>query len=280
MLQTNSLSIPRGFHTSVKTLHDGLQISTTTDPSSSILDQFFKEYDHAFILPEEKETLKGFQISMAFNANETGRSLIDLYGPFTECIMILTSGQNPECLAGANFTIFLKPDLITVNLSYLFVSRWARGHGYMRLMIEQIRSTIRAIYKAHSDLSIFIFVELNDPHKMSSQAYRRDSQHTGLDQIERMKIWQHLGARVINFDYSQPALDDRTDPADYLLYATLSDGFKTLPASLLHDHLLSFFAISILKGKSPYQDPLCLKQLSKLEHLARTSSPVSLSDLV
>ena len=70
------------------------------------------------------------------------------------------------------------------------------------------------------------------PVKMSPEDYALDSQHAGLDQIDRLKIWERRGARLVGIDYRQPPLSDDQGSEDELLLGVMgTSGAETLSAS-------------------------------------------------
>ena len=110
----------------------------------------------------------------------------------------------------------------------------------------------------------FVFIEQNDPFRMSAEAYAHDTRATGIDQLDRLRIWSKLGARIVDFAYVQPALSARQVPDDSLVYALLGGRDGPLPAALVAAHLRRFFGISVLKGAPLDGDATASAQLSAL----------------
>jgi hypothetical protein len=241
-----------------------------------VLERFFTGYDRAFVLPHEREELAGFRDCLALNEryrHAFGR---------THCELVVTfSDPSGVLLGGANFLATaldcgIGTPRAAIALNYVFVETAARGRGLLRRIIALVRSlALKGI-----DLPIgtgqpgpAIFIEQNDPLKMSAEDYRRDTEHSGMDQIDRLAIWSRVGARIVDFPYIQPALSPDQAPDDGLVYAAVDYPGAAVPARVLHDHLESFFGISVLKGKSLATDPVATAQL---ELLSERDAPIAL----
>ena len=118
-----------------------------------------------------------------------------------------------------------------------------------------------------------MFIEQNDPLALSDAEYAADTQHAGIDQIDRLAVWARLGARLVDFPYVQPALSPDQQPDDGLIYAALRYPEAAIPAAWFHDHLQSFFGVSVRKGAPLEGDPVCTAQLAAL---AERREPVAL----
>ena len=186
-------------------------------------------------------------------------------------------------LGGANFLATAIPPLpghpsTAVALNYLFVDQSARGRGLSRLLLTTVAQlSARALSDRTGGPAIFI--EQNDPLRMTEAEYAEDNARGGTDQVERLRLWQHLGARAVDFAYVQPALSADQDAEDALVYSVLSFSGPQLSARFLHDHLRSFFQISVLKGRDPTGDPTAAAQLEELSARADAGDMVDLLDI-
>ncbi|VWX50980.1 hypothetical protein [Novosphingobium sp. 9U] len=87
-------------------------------------------------------------------------------------------------------------------LNYIFVERAVRGQGLLR----QIRVTVRrlamlAVELPPNAVGPTIFIEQNDPLRLTEAEFMLDTRHSGTDQIDRPAIWDRLGARVVDFTH-------------------------------------------------------------------------------
>lgn len=231
-----------------------LVIEVTDHPGSAVLASFFAGYDDAFVLPNEKEKLEGFKECLALNHGKPYALLSSRYGPFREIVLVLRDAAG-AFIGGASFIAFpleLAETVLSMNLSYAFVDPGHRRKGYLAEMVKAVQFVARAAFEPQVfDSPLLLFIEQNDPLRMSSEDYKRDLQHSGLDQMKRIEIWSKLGARIVDFTYIQPPLSAEQQPDDGLVYGVLGAEDETLDPCLLGEHLRRFFGISVLKGKDP-----------------------------
>lgn len=255
-------------------LAPGLVVHATEDPASPLLDRFFEGYDRAFILPDEREEREGFARCLAINPrfrHAFGRRHSELVAVIED-----TAGQR---LGGANFlTIGLGNPIdgvaATVALNYVYVDENARGRGMLRHMLAAVRLLAKRSVGLDDDASDpTLFIEQNDPIRLTPEAYAADSRHSGLDQIERIRIWSRIGARLVDFAYVQPALSAEQEPDPNLIYAAIGHPGDGISPALLHAHFESFFAISVLKGEAEAAGGPAETQL---RGLANRTAPIAL----
>ena len=270
--------IPDSDETWVLGLEGGLHVSATTRPLSPIVDRFFEAYERAFALPDEKEGIEGFRACLAMNAGNASS------GPPSHCELIaVIEDEEGALLGGANFLATAIQPLprhpsVAVALNYLFVDRAARGRGYSRLLLSVVAQlSARALGDRAGPPAIFI--EQNDPLRMTEAEYYEDSERGGTDQVERLRLWQHLGARAVDFAYVQPALSADQAAEDALVYSVLGFSGPQMSARFLRDHLRSFFQISVLKGRDPTSDPTAAEQLRDLSVRADAGEMIALLDI-
>lgn len=253
------------------TWDDGVRVSVTSDPHSPVLRRFFDGYDRAFILPDEREEFDGFVRCLALNATHRGA-----YGRRHCEVAMIFEEADGTLLGGANFLAATTAarDAATVALNYVYVESAARGRGLLRHILADVRRTALTVLDLDPDgPEPVLFIEQNDPLRLTEEAYAADSSHSGLDQVDRLSIWARIGARVVDFPYVQPALSADQQPDDSLIYAAIGYPGDALPARLLHDHLQSFFGISVLKGATEAPGDPAVHQLAAL---ATRSDPVAL----
>jgi hypothetical protein len=264
----------------------GLLIEASTGSADGVLDQFYQDYDAAFVLENEKEGRDGFVECLALNgAAYTG--LAARFGAFREFVLIARDGTGGPRIGGANFIAFPLQEpaatgaagggLLSVNLNYVFINPPDRRRGHLKRLVRDLPDVAHRLFAATNAADLprrrasgdgppqtLLFIEQNDPCRMSREEYERDTRYTGLDQIARIGLWSRLGARIVDFPYVQPPLSANQAADHNLLLAVLGAGGGALSACLLGDHLRRFFAISVLKGADPLLEPAAARQLRAL----------------
>jgi GNAT superfamily N-acetyltransferase len=246
-------------------LSDGLHVSATTDPASPLLTRFFEGYDRAFVLPDEREELDGFVACLALN--QTHRHA---FGRTHSELVAVIEDDAGTLLAGANFlaTAIARGAGVpsaAIALNYVYVEEAARGRGLLRKALEAVRLLAASALGLDPEAGTpAIFIEQNDPLRMTAEQYAADTAHSGIDQIDRLAIWARMGARIVDFPYIQPPLSAQQNPDDSLVYAAVTYPGEAVDAGLLHDHLQSFFSISVLKGHAEPPGGVATSQLQAL----------------
>lgn len=260
---------------------DGVFLHVFTSEHDPRLVRFFEAYDRAFILEDEKEDLQGFKACLRLNAGDEYLRLSGLYGPYREVVILLTRGPEGPVLGAANFIAFAGDGRhLTVSLSYIFVTTDERRKGYFSRLVETVRSEAQASFDWPSVApEPLVFIEMNDPVQMPAEDYARDSAHAGLDQIDRLRIWQRRGARVIGLSYRQPPLSANQSADSVLLLGVMGAEGNQLDACLLRDHMRRFFGVTVLKGAHPMQSPVAAEQIARLEDNCQIGNPVELKEL-
>ncbi len=253
-------------------------ITRADDPH---LTRFYGAYDAAFVLPDEKEDLEGFRACLALNEGEAYERLSALYGPYREMVILLTEGANGPVLGAANFIAFAGDGSDpTISLSYIFVDAGQRRRGLFGMLMHLVREEAAEAFAwpEGNVPSPLIFIEMNNPVKMSPEDYALDSQHAGLDQVDRLKIWERRGARLVAIDYRQPPLSDDQGSEDELLLGVLgTGGAETLSACHVLAHMRRFFGVTVLKGRDLATSPVAADQLRALEAACAQEGRVALT---
>jgi hypothetical protein len=275
----------------------GLVIEATTAADDGLLEEFYRDYDGAFVLENEKESYDGFAECLGLNAGDQYADLVKRYGPFREFVAVVRDTATGARLGGANFIIFpVSPatarDLVlSINLNYVFVNAELRRKGILRQLMGDLPALAfrlfaetntadlpAALRTGASEPQVYTFIEQNDPFRMSREDYDRDTELTGLDQVARIGLWSRLGARIVDFPYVQPPLSKDQDADDTLAYAVLGARDADLDACLLRSHLERFFGISVLKGADLSVEPTAATQLSELALCCKDNRRVPLLD--
>lgn len=227
--------------------------------ADAVFERFHAAYDRAFVLANEKEDRAGFVGCLALNHGDAAAALVARYGPFREWVLVLE--RDGAVVGGGNLLSHLQADAagralaVDQNLNYVFVDAGHRGRGHLHDLVAAARAVARRSFPdalAGADaVPDRVFMEINDPLRVSDADYAADTAATGLDQFDRVAIWARLGARIIDFPYVQPALSAGQAPAHDLLMAVLGAAGDEMDACLLQRHLERFFGISVLKGADP-----------------------------
>jgi GNAT superfamily N-acetyltransferase len=261
----------------------GLRLEMTTRFDSEIFERFFEAYDRAFILPNEKEEKSGFQGALALNQGSPSAQLVHTYGPFREVCLLAFDG--PMVVGGANFFATVATDrsggqFVTSNLNYVYTTPEQRGRGYFRQLLDSITQVIQDLFVGvcGSAAPVLVFIEQNDPFRLSGAQYELDTRVSGVDQFERLYIWARVGARLLIHPYVQPALSDSQAADETLVYSVLDKDRTTVDPELLRHHLERFFAVSILKGQPLETRPIAVAQLARLDELAKANQTIGVFD--
>jgi GNAT superfamily N-acetyltransferase len=260
-------------------LSNGLVLRATERPDSPVLEQFFTGYDRAFVLPDEREELDGFRACLAINPASRHR-----FGRLhREMVLLVEDQESGTLLGGANFlaTRMSVPvpghPPVAVALNYLFVEAAARGRGLARVLKAAVEAIANAAVDAGPDAPApALFIEQNDPLRMTDEEYAADTTHAGIDQVDRMAVWARMGAVLVDFAYVQPALSAEQASDDGLAYAVMNLAGDQVDAGYLRAHLESFFGISVLKGGDPASDAAAGPQLVALAEAAARGEAVPL----
>ena len=166
-------------------LPGGVRVTATGDPKSPVLERFFEGYDRAFILPDEREELEGFRKCLALN-----RSHRQAFGRVHSELVAILEDEAGTLLGGANFlgTSIARPGAppAAVALNYVYVEEAARGRGLLRHALAAVRElAVTALDIDRRKGDPVLFIEQNDPLRMTAEAYAADTRHSGLDQIGR-----------------------------------------------------------------------------------------------
>lgn len=260
-------------------LGDGVCLHVFTRSDDARLDAFFAAYDAAFILPDEKEDLDGFKACLDLNQGAEYARLSALYGPYREIVILLTEGAEGRVLGAANFIAFAGDGTDpSVSLSYIFVDAAERNRGHFSRLMALVKAEAKASFDwPAAPPEPLIFIEMNDPVNMAPEDYALDSAHAGLDQIDRLRIWERRGARIVAMPYRQPPLSAEQSAESELLLGVLGAEGGALEACRLARHMRRFFGVTVLKGSDPAAAPVAAAQLSRLDAACKSGERVALT---
>jgi GNAT superfamily N-acetyltransferase len=265
-----------------------LSIEATDRADDGVLDAFFAAYDTAFVLANEKEEIGGFRDCLALNAGARHEALQARYGPFRELLLVARDDDDGTIVGGANFIVIAQAAQaahgigFTVNLNYLFVTPPRRGRRRSRQLLSACRrlaGIVAAAWQPQPAARCLVFLEINDPFRLTPEQYRLDSQHAGIDQVARLAYWARMGATVLDWPYVQPALSAQQADDTTLALAVLDAGRAQLPAAVVLWHLERFFAISVLKGAALASSASAQAQVQRLQRDAAAQRELNLLEL-
>ncbi len=280
------ISSPTSTHLRLE-LPGGLALVATADPGHELLGEFFTLYDRAFVLPSEKEEFSGFVDCLALNLGDAHDQLVARWGAFREWVLLVRDANaGNEVVGGSNFICFplpapAEPPMLSMHLNYLFVVPEHRGRGYLTRLLHACEALARRTFQglpSRDEMPLLLFLEQNDPLRLDPEEYARDSEHAGIDQVDRVRIWQRAGARIIDFPYVQPSLSPQQEPDDGLMLSVIGARGNALHGCTLRRHLERFFGISVLKGRDPLGEPVSRQQIDQCEQACRAGASFSLFD--
>lgn len=251
----------------------GLVLTATARADGAIFAKFFEGYDAAFVLPDEKEDVDGFRACLDLNFGDEHERLTREFGAFRE-LVLLAHDPSGLFIGGANFIALLSDEQVTANLNYIFIDKGARGRGAFRPFVASVRELVMGLKPGARDG--LVFIEQNDPFAMSAEAYNHDTEFTGMDQFDRLRIWAKCGAKTVDFPYVQPPLSAEQEPDANLVYSVLGAKAGALPASVVRNHLRGFFGISVLKGEPIAENAAAFDQIEALARMGADGREISL----
>lgn len=272
-------------------LPDGLELRACVEPTDPLLVAFFEGYDRSFVLPNEKEEIDGFRDCLALNLSPAYEPLATRYGPFREFVAVVVDTVRAPVVivGGANFICYpliteTGEPVLAMNLNYIFVLPEHRRLGHFGRILTGCEQLARGAFVPKGEapnpdgIPLLMFMELNDPLRLDPAEYAIDTAHSGMDQLQRIRIWAKTGAAIIDIPYVQPPLSE-TQAADHNLLLAVRGATETkLSACLLRDHLVRFFAISVLKGADFQQSPETVRQVKQLDDMCAQGAGLALMD--
>lgn len=254
-------------------------LETTDRADSATFREFYAGYCQSFVLPDEMEDEEGFAACLALNRGAEYDRLSAVHGPFREHFVVMRDSDG-RAMAGANYIAIdhsrgsARP-YVTANLNYIFVLPEFRGGGRFTALVRALREQITGLFGPSPDPAL-VFIEQNDPLRMSAEDYECDTRFTGIDQFDRLGIWARQGALVVDFAYSQPPLSDDQEADGNLVYSVMGAREPQLHPRLVAHHLAGFFGISVMKGSA--LPPVASAQLDQLDAIAAQGLTIDLID--
>lgn len=258
----------------------------TTSPRSTLVAEFYEYYDMAFAIDSEKEELEGFVACLILNEGEPYKNLEQKHGTFQEPVVVFKDADTKTVLGGSNFLALRPrsiPNILCIHINYIFIVKEHRRRGLLKTFVAAIpiiaaKLLSDCIGKVTKHRDCLIFLEQNDPLKMTNEEFDLDTRLTGINQFDRLRIWAKLGAMFIDIAYVQPALSQKQNPTNFLVLSVIGASGQTLDPRLLYFYLRAFFEISVLKGKCFQPTALEREQFHALDHAIAAGHDIGLLD--
>ncbi len=224
-------------------------------------------YASFFTLPDETETFEGFEATLALN---TDPLFIERYGPHEETWLYLREPEQGQIIAGVDFSTYLLSENLqkaygfsgTNHIIYIFVKPEYRSLGIATYLLGLTEDYAR---KFCGGGEVLFFCEQNAPELMTAEEYFSDNLNALIDQCERLKWWDRLGYKRLNFNYVQPPLNPGMEPCINLTFNVRAGKLNPIPSALVKAHLERFFVIAVFKGREAAGDPDFERQISWLD---------------
>jgi len=245
---------------------ESLKLEMINRPGHSDFPELYDFYASFFTLPDETETFDGFEATLELN---TDPLFIERYGQHEETWLYLREPQQGQIIAGVDFSTYLLPDDLqqkygfagTNHIIYIFVKPEYRSLGIATHLLKLTEAYARDFCGGGDML---FFCEQNAPELMTAEEYFSDNLNALIDQCERLKWWDRLGYKRLNFNYVQPPLNPGMEPCVNLTFNVRAGKLNPIPSALVKAHLERFFVIAVFKGREAKGDPDFERQISWL----------------
>lgn len=234
---------------------ESLTSHTIDTPNDPRFDKVYDCYSKVFTLPSERESRENFEAILESNAEaevQAGKS---------KELWVYLQDEKGNVVGAANFDVFAGSKAEgydgTVHAIYVFVDPAYRQKGvFTRLNDEMHRAACEYIKEAmpektsQGELNVPILAEQNAPLRMTPEEYMADNEAAGIDQVQRRVVFENEGYRTLDCRYIQPPLSADQEACTYLDMVARPGraGEKTIPSSVIKEHLDRFFTLSFPEG--------------------------------
>jgi len=236
-----------------------LHVDEIVDPVDPRFEELYALYERLFPLPAEREPPEAFFEVLELNRNpKVQREL----GPWHEAILVVQAGQGGPVVGGHVYGVTTSSAhaelgcAASVQAIYTFFDRSVRGRTPMSQIERELQDRASRTFEPREapTVSPLIFVEVNNPLRMSPEQIADDTAHAGIDPYRRYRHWLNSGLRPLDLSYVQPPLRAGEDAVRYLdLFC--NSKLTSVPAAVILHHLRAFISISVLKGRPADDDP-------------------------
>lgn len=245
-----------------------LKLEIINRPGHPDFPELYDFYASFFTLPYETETFDGFEATLKLNADPVS---FERFGPHEETWLYLREPVKGQIIAGVGFSTYVLPGNIqkahgyrgTSHIIYIFVKPEYRSLGIATYLLEITEDNARTFCGGGE---VLFFCEQNAPELMTAEEYFHDNLNALIDQCERLKWWDRLGYKRLNFNYVQPPLNPGMAPCAYLTFNVRAAGVPSIPGVLVKAHLEKFFLITVFKCREATGDEDFERQMIWLDH--------------
>ena len=252
---------------SISNFLDSLHLDVINRPGDFLFPELYDLYSRVFTLPDETETYEGFEATLRLN---TDPLLMERFGAHEETWLYLRDPFSKTIIAGVDFSTYFLPGLLrkahgfaaTNHIIYIFVRPEYRSFGLANHLLRLTEEY--ALNFSGQRGPVLFFCEQNAPELMTAEEYFMDNLNALIDQCERLKWWDRLGYKRLNFNYIQPPLNPGMEPCLNLTLNVRAGDIKEVPSELVREHLERFFGIAVFKGRDASGDPFYERQMQWL----------------
>lgn len=172
-----------------------------------LLAEFYDSiYATSFTDPNERESLTRIRRFLRLKAR-------GWYGRNTYHVFVLHEGGRPRAGLVCDYLHAARMGVI----EFLAVDDRVRNRGYGRRLLDYAEAALRADAARAGAVCRGIAAEVEDPARLVRSS-------ADMDPVQRLRVWNRWGYRIIDFPYVQPRLSPGREPVSHL-FLTL----KTLP---------------------------------------------------
>lgn len=220
-------------------------------------DALYALYERLFPLSDEREPPEAFLQILALNDDADVQRR---FGPWREIVAAVRVGADGPVVGGHVFGVTTSGAHAaygcgaSVQGIYTFFDASVRG----RTPILEIKryfqdQALRAFGLTRVMRAPLVFLEVNNPLRMSAAEIAEDTARSGIDPHRRYVFWQRCGLRPLRLPYVQPRLRPDAQPVRCLDLFCSADG-PDVPAAVVAQHLRAFVSVSVLKGADARTD--------------------------
>jgi len=231
----------------------GARIEPLSFSDHETFKSFYALYAAMFPLVDEREPPEEFFRILSFNEN---LEIQESYGPYREIVAAVRAWDAGPIVGGHVFGVTSSPAHLQAGIPasvqgiYTFLHERYRGLVPMRDFIAFAQETACSTFGQANPKKTVIFLEVNNPLRMTEAEIAADVESSGLHPARRYMFWFRCGFRPLDMHYVQPRLRDDAQPVRYLdLFCSRNDAM-TIPAAVVLSHLHAFCSVSVLKNKN------------------------------
>jgi hypothetical protein len=232
------------------------EITEADDPRFA---ELYALYERMFPLPAEREPPEAFFEVLALNRHAEVQRVL---GPWHEAVLAVHAGHGGPVVGGHVYGVTTSRAhrelgcIASVQAIYTFFDPSVRGRTPMSKIEQELQArALRAVgHTGAPAIPPLIFVEVNNPLRMTAQQIADDTAHAGIDPYRRYRHWLSSGLRPLELSYVQPPLRAGGDAVRYLdLFC--NSRLASVPGAVILNHLRAFISIAVLKGRPADDDP-------------------------